>query len=711
MIVGRCAESPDIFHPTETSRLVDRTGNTETASGVKVTQPELLRTMEVMKTFNDQSLNCDRCNFHGTDYDSVQIHKGTIHPEFCDEMDTAGLGKLVFYQKSARLFHCHRCFFTSKIFSNVYYHILSRHGMSEKWRTEEKPILETKSEASSVNISGKNSEKSTSEDEKSVADQEQKDKLSEDEKPDENDTLSSWPEKTPKEESQESSDSESKSSIVEQSIAQSPEAKEKESSSEPDLESESSSSSSKLSKINSVPARDANEFSDNEATSSHSKDIPQFSDEEEPDEETPALPDSLPNFSEDEEMITQPKGLEESSDDEEPDQSRGIEDISEDEEMPVDDKGIENVSEDEAPMQTKEVAESSEEDDVPAKETIDFSDKEDVPPLTKDALEFSEDEPTSISKNMTELSEEEDESAVAAKNLMGFTEEEEEVANVSKNIMEFSEEEEDTPSLSKDIMEFSEEEEDTPAMSKSIMEFSEEEDGSPPSKNMPKYSEGNLTPTQLKDTLDDTEDGNTSAMKKPSALSEDEETPIKSNFAKSKDAPSSSMLEETPTHTAGGFPLSEDEAASSWSKDLSETPETGDISANASDMPDTSDDKDGFIRDEEIMKHVRRVKGKFYCMLCECRPLKKGPVLHHLITRHNMPSPFICKTCGKTFVMETHLKNHLSSHTKGLYKCSRCNFQTDHPRGFKKHQTHCQRVHKDETEQTVLDFEQNKEEN
>ncbi|OCT95286.1 hypothetical protein XELAEV_18012973mg, partial [Xenopus laevis] len=439
---------------------------------------------------------------------------------------------------------------------------------------EEKPILEAKSEPITVNISEKNSENSTSEDEKSIDDQEQEDKLSEDEK----NTLSSWPEKTPKEESQEK--------------------------------------------------MRANEFSDNEATSSHSKDIPEFSDEDEPDVDTPASPDSLPHFSEDEEMVTQPKN----------------------EEMPVEDKGIENVSEDEAPMHSKEVAESSEEEDVPTKETMDFS-EEDVPPLTKDALEFSEDnEPANITKNMTELSEEEDESAIAEKILIGFTEEEE-TTNLSKNIIEFLEEE-DTPSLSKEIMVFSEEE-DTPAMPKSIMEFSKEKDSSPPSKNMPKYVE----------------------VKKPSALSEDEETTDESNFA----------------HTVGGFPFSEDEAAASGSNDLSETPETGNITANVSDMPDISDDKDGFIGDEEIMKHVRR-----------------GPVLHHLITRHNVPSPFICKTCGKNLLWR-HISKTIWHPTP--YKCHRCCFQTDHPRGFKKHQTHCLRFHKDETEQTVLDFQQNKEEN
>uniref|UniRef100_A0A8D0B1X1 Chromosome alignment-maintaining phosphoprotein 1 n=1 Tax=Salvator merianae TaxID=96440 RepID=A0A8D0B1X1_SALMN len=87
-----------------------------------------------------ESLECDHCNFRGSDYENIQIHMGTIHPEFCDEMDAAGLGKLIFYQKSAKLFHCHRCFFTSKMFCNVYYHITAHHAVRDKWNEEQKSV-------------------------------------------------------------------------------------------------------------------------------------------------------------------------------------------------------------------------------------------------------------------------------------------------------------------------------------------------------------------------------------------------------------------------------------------------------------------------------------------------------------------------------------------------------------------------------------------
>ncbi|XP_075056291.1 chromosome alignment-maintaining phosphoprotein 1 [Mixophyes fleayi] len=652
--------------------------------------------MEVLQKCNE--LDCNRCGFHGSDYKSVQIHMGTIHPEFCEEIDTAGLGKLVFYQKSARLFHCHRCFFTSKMFSNVYYHIIDQHAAPDRWGNETKPIVQPKSEANSVVDSDKNdSESVLSEDEKSIDEQDQKEKISEVVKPEENDTLTSWPEKMPSQDNQDNSDSEFKSSSIEKASVVSPEAKE--SSSDPELpESESSSNSDNISKANSKTKVDI-EFSDNDAASSPpSKDIPEFSDED----EEPALPGGIPHFSEDEDIVTETKHVDESSEAQRlADQSRGIEDISEDE-MPPEENPTED---DRALAQSKEREDSSEEEDAlaPGKEIMEFSEdeEEDTPVLPKDIMEFSEDEEeetTNIPKSIIDFSEEE-ETANASKT-MDFSEEE--TTNASKNIMEFSEEDE-TPGLSKDIMEFSDD--DTPAMSKSIMEFSEEEDISPPSKDMPKYLEGNSTPTQSKDS-EYVEDADASVLKGSSPCSEDDGVPDEGTSIHPKDVMDSSKSLTTSASVSGVLHLSENASNASLSKDGLDPLEPGDLSLSAQETVDASDDKDAFLKDEEILKHVKRVKGRFHCMLCDCRPLKRGPVLHHLITRHNMPSPFVCKTCGKTFVMETHLKNHLTSHTKGLYKCHRCNFQTDHARGFKKHQTHCESRHKEDANKSVLDFQE-----
>ncbi|XP_073520841.1 chromosome alignment-maintaining phosphoprotein 1 [Phyllobates terribilis] len=633
--------------------------------------------MEVLQKHNE--LDCNRCSFHGTDYKSVQIHMGTIHPEFCEEIDTGGLGKLVFYQKSARLFHCHRCFFTSKMFSSVYYHILGQHAEPDKLFNKLKPIKEPKSEQGLFLCSEKNdSEHMVSEDEKSV---DEKFKLKE-VKSEENDTLTSWPENVSCQVTHDNSDIEFKSGSSSSSSIEKARTifqETKDSSCDP----ESSSSSDNISTAKSVQANAGVEFSDNDIASSPSKDIPEFSDED----DEPALPGGIPQFSDDE-TVTQSKDAQEASEDVLHDQSRGIEDISEDE-MPLEEKLIENISEDEsAPAQSK-LEDVSEEEDMlaPAKEMMEFSDddEEDNLALSKEDMEFSDDEEANDKPKNVETN--------ASKNVMDFSEEEE-TTTASRNVMEFSEEEE-TPGLSKEIMDFSEDDEDddddddaaAPAMPKSIMEFSEEEDISPQSKDMPKYLEGNSTPTQSKDS-EYVEDA-MSLFKGSSPFSEygapDEFTPNRpKDFAnKSKGLPGTSRLSvATNFSDCSGTP--------SWSKDGLDTSDSGDISLSAPDTYDVSDDKDSFLKEEEILKHVKRIKGKFQCMLCDYRPLKRGPILNHLITKHNMPSPFICKICGETFAVETHLKNHSSAHTKGLYKCQKCNFQTDYPRGFKKHQTHCE---------------------
>ncbi|XP_018418556.1 PREDICTED: chromosome alignment-maintaining phosphoprotein 1 [Nanorana parkeri] len=663
--------------------------------------------MEVIQN----QLDCTRCSFHGSDYKSMQIHMGTIHPEFCEEIDAGGLGKLVFYQKSARLFHCHRCFFTSKMFANVYYHILNQHAVPGKWSNETKPVVEPKSEPASEVESEKNdSESLESEDDKYVEEQDHRNKINNVVKNEENDTLTSWPETAPRQDNPDNSDSDFKSSSLEKVSEMSAETKDKESSSEPDIpESESSNNSSNITKLSSTKAKVSTEFSDNDAASSLSKDIPEFSDD---DDEGPALPGGIPHFSEDEETAPQTKELESSSEDnplpDQSSQSRGIEDISEDE-MPPEEKPVDNMSEEAAPTQSKDPENSSEEENAfAAGKEMDFSedDEEDAPALSKDIMEFSEEEeeePAAIPKNAMDFSDEE-ETANATKNIMEFSEGEE-TTNVSKHVMEFSEE--GTSGLSKDIMEFSEEDDDTPAISKGIMEFSDEDDLYPQSKDMPKCLEGNSTPTQSKDT-ECIDDAPASVLKGSSPFSEDGEIPDEVTSSDQKDIAATATNISVPTRLPGVVQLYK---ATPWTKDKLETINTRDISLTVHETIDASDDKDGYVKDEEILKHVKRVKGRFHCLLCDCRPLKRGPILHHLITRHNMPSPFICKTCGKTFVMETHLKNHLASHTKGLYKCHRCSFQTDHPRGFKKHQTHCENRHKEDAIKPVSDINDIREDN
>uniref|UniRef100_A0A8D0GAV2 Chromosome alignment-maintaining phosphoprotein 1 n=1 Tax=Sphenodon punctatus TaxID=8508 RepID=A0A8D0GAV2_SPHPU len=110
-----------------------------------------------------------------------------------------------------------------------------------------------------------------------------------------------------------------------------------------------------------------------------------------------------------------------------------------------------------------------------------------------------------------------------------------------------------------------------------------------------------------------------------------------------------------------------------------------------------TEEKEAFISEEEIAKYMKRGKGKYYCKICCCRAMKKGAVLHHLVNKHNVHSPYKCTICNKAFLLESLLKNHVAAHGQSLLKCPRCSFESNFPRGFKKHLTHCQSRHSEDT--------------
>ncbi|XP_016050512.1 chromosome alignment-maintaining phosphoprotein 1 [Erinaceus europaeus] len=116
-----------------------------------------------------------------------------------------------------------------------------------------------------------------------------------------------------------------------------------------------------------------------------------------------------------------------------------------------------------------------------------------------------------------------------------------------------------------------------------------------------------------------------------------------------------------------------------------------------------TEEKEAFISEEEIAKYMKRGKGKYYCKICCCRAMKKGAVLHHLVNKHNVHSPYKCAICGKAFLLESLLKNHVAAHGQSLLKCPRCNFESNFPRGFKKHLTHCQSRHNEEASRKLME--------
>ncbi|XP_038674837.1 zinc finger protein 729-like [Scyliorhinus canicula] len=84
--------------------------------------------LETNSQLNNTSgcLICVHCDFKYTDHETLETHLGSIHPEFSD------LTSIVIYQKSAKLFHCQLCFFTNKVYSNVYNHVTAQHPKLDK---------------------------------------------------------------------------------------------------------------------------------------------------------------------------------------------------------------------------------------------------------------------------------------------------------------------------------------------------------------------------------------------------------------------------------------------------------------------------------------------------------------------------------------------------------------------------------------------------
>lgn len=782
--------------------------------------------MEAINKMNDvRHLECSHCNFRGSDDENLQIHMGTIHPECCDEMDTAGLGKLVFYQKSAKLFHCFKCFFTSKMFCNVYYHITASHSLLDKQANEINNVFSAKMEQNGNTTLEDKPLIESSEDEKSMDDsseQDEKEQIAVPMKPEE--SVSALLQEQIKSKEEESSDADSNSCTLRKQNMNLLEKKGKLCNSDEDFESSDNSSTYPV--VNKPAASAAQmmhipefsddedspglpnnimEFSDNEETVPLPSELMDFSDNEETpavttnvidfseslkvpsvpnqmmefsdDEETPALPEDLMDFSDNEdnppeskclkypaieESTTLSKEKEFSGDEDSRSQSKDEPECSDDEENTVLPKDVPEFSDaEEASTMSKNIPEfSDDDDDTPAlpKGIPEFSD-DDEAPLPKGIPEFSGDEDntaqpkemhvfsddyynTSLSKGVSGFSDNEDNSA-RSKDIPEFSDNED-TSTRSKDLMDFSDTEE-IPTLSKD-MEFSDNEEnsrpkdammfsglreapgqpkgimsysdneDASARPKGIMEFSDDEEISTFSKDIPKFSEDSIsptTPTQPDDVSEFSDNLiNSEPVKDIQAHSPKSVTPKqaeKTYFADKITSSHPTVPAEinTPSRSKDLLEFSEDTPAQLNDSLASLGDET---LVDSKDASESAEEKESLSQEETMLKYLRRAKGKYYCLMCEGRPMRKGAVLHHLVGKHNIPSPYHCKDCGKNFVLENIYKNHCMSHTEGQYKCTRCSFETNHPRGFKKHQTHCQSRHSEGANKKLFEFGENAEE-
>ncbi|XP_018584729.1 chromosome alignment-maintaining phosphoprotein 1-like [Scleropages formosus] len=92
----------------------------------------------------------------------------------------------------------------------------------------------------------------------------------------------------------------------------------------------------------------------------------------------------------------------------------------------------------------------------------------------------------------------------------------------------------------------------------------------------------------------------------------------------------------------------------------------------------------------ELSKYFRRNGGRYYCNICNWRVKMKGFMLHHVSKKHDIPKPYVCKECNKSFLLESILNSHISMfHKQGIYQCPYCSFKTNFLRGIRRHLNHC----------------------
>lgn len=77
-------------------------------------------------------LQCPICGHFSKSHAHQLTHMATSHPTCLDNMAVGRLGNIVMYQNTAQLFHCSYCFYTSRDFTKLYKHIISKHCMDER---------------------------------------------------------------------------------------------------------------------------------------------------------------------------------------------------------------------------------------------------------------------------------------------------------------------------------------------------------------------------------------------------------------------------------------------------------------------------------------------------------------------------------------------------------------------------------------------------
>ncbi|XP_023134416.1 chromosome alignment-maintaining phosphoprotein 1-like isoform X2 [Amphiprion ocellaris] len=72
-------------------------------------------------------LQCPHCGHFSRSHAHQLTHMAATHPACLDGVVVGRLGNILMYQSSARLFHCCDCFYTSRDFTKIYKHLVTKH--------------------------------------------------------------------------------------------------------------------------------------------------------------------------------------------------------------------------------------------------------------------------------------------------------------------------------------------------------------------------------------------------------------------------------------------------------------------------------------------------------------------------------------------------------------------------------------------------------
>ncbi|XP_028984831.1 chromosome alignment-maintaining phosphoprotein 1-like [Betta splendens] len=91
-------------------------------------------------------LQCPTCGHFSKSHAHQLSHMASAHPSCLDDVSVGRLGNILMFQSTARLFHCTNCFYTSRDFTKLYKHIITKHCEDDEVKGRQKEKTEEQGE-------------------------------------------------------------------------------------------------------------------------------------------------------------------------------------------------------------------------------------------------------------------------------------------------------------------------------------------------------------------------------------------------------------------------------------------------------------------------------------------------------------------------------------------------------------------------------------